>query len=627
MPGDSSAAREFAPVTAAERALESVAGFPSAPGVVLFERGYCRFRDDSRHKTSRLEVEVRIKILDPRGVEILGEVEIEHDRSRRLSELEARAVHPDGLVDMLGPESIFEEARSQLAGRYVTKIAFPGLRVGSIIDYRYTLQWNSSWWLEPWIFGREIPTLRSEITYAVPEDLGVKPWPRVVPGVFVNGAKDRTPEGRILRFWVENLPPIPEEPLSPPAVDVSTHVVLLPTEVAATGGPLPLMGSWESSLAMLRRSHKVAQRDNRKVRRQSKKMVRELSGTRERVQALWRFVRDEVDTSGSWGVFAGEPTLDEVFENKGGPAAHKALLLHEMLEAIDVPSKLVLVANRRLGEINREMPNPFQFLHVLVLVSLEDQPLFLDPVNRFVDFGEIQAGFEGTPGLVLPNREPKFVELPRSSAEDSERFARTRWSIDTAGGVSGVGELLLTGHEAAAQRLLDLFGDSEERWSEVLSENLPRFEVFEISVSETSLKGYQVSWRVRLRDEEILGDEVRLQPSRPLGLTIQPFVLPPHERRTAVRLDFARTERLESTITWPEGWSMTAIPEDHFSASRVGRSSQSVELDRVGRQATWVRVVEIRQPEVDPGGPYAALRQLYEATVQGDAQAFVLLAQ
>ena len=99
-----------------------------------------------------------MKILTEEGKELFGDVEIYHSKAHRLRDFAGRTVLPDGRVVPVGGDATFREALSRSRRQFVTKVAFPAVEVGAILDYRYTLVWDSFFNLDAWHFADVVPT-------------------------------------------------------------------------------------------------------------------------------------------------------------------------------------------------------------------------------------------------------------------------------------------------------------------------------------------------------------------------------------------------------------------------------------------------------------------------------------
>jgi len=621
-------AADFAPVTDAERAFDAFPGDPTAPAVVLFERARLKLLDYPRDVFSLLEVEVRIKILDQQGAELFGEIRIPHSKLNRLSGFAGRTVLPDGEVMPVGEDAMFVEEASRSERRYVTKAAFPAVVPGAILDYRYSLRWDSLFHLEPWLFANEVPTLHSEITYIVPPGLGIQPWGREVGGVKLQAETERHSTGTHLKVWADNVPGVPDEPQRFPFLDLSSRFMAVPTEVVVSGGSIPLMNSWDSTCDILESNYQGQLRKKRKAHKLAKELAAGATTARQRVEAIYRFVRDEVQTEPSLGVIVGDGSLDRVVEDRRGSVAEKGLLLAEMLDEVGIEAQMVWAASRFEGRVDPELPNPWWFDRILVAVDLGGERVFVDPVERGLGIGRLEAAFEGMPALLYHPRKPQVIELPTSPPGDSLRRAVVELTVDGEGRASGSGTLRLTGHRATP--VLRHAGDDElaEAWSEALGELLPGFDVSAVELDPSREDAaVVVSWQMTLRDEAVLGDELSLIPSRPVGPTRQPFALPPDKRRTPVQLDYAHRDEVELVITWAEGWEPEAVPATERYDGPAGSVACQVQVDRDARELRYSRSFQIDRVEFGAGAQYQVLRDLYAAAEKSDAQELVLAAR
>lgn len=624
-----SGADDFAPITDAERALKAVPGDPSAPAVVLFERGRMKLLEWPRDMFSLLEIEVRVKILDERGVEMFGEVEIEHSRFLRLSGFKGRTVLPDGRELKVDEDSIFVEPASRSRKIYLTKATFPGIEPGAILDYRYALRWDNFLTFEPWLFANRVPTLHSEIAYIVPPNLGAKPWGRMVEGAPLETTTERLSTGTQIKVTADNVPAIPDEPWSFPFEDLSSRFLLMPTEVLAGGSKVPLLDSWENVCALAHEGYRGMRRNDGAARRQAKQLIAGATGPRARAEAIYRFVRDEIQPAGYLTVFVGdEGHLDRVLKERRGSPAEQALLLEAMLDAAGLEPKLVWAADRHDGRVDLTVANPYWFERVLVMIEPGGERVFLDPLDRNLGFGQLVPGFEGMPALIYDPEKPRVIELPADPGSANARRAEVTLAIDAEGRVEGSGTITLSGHHAWLDRALR--GDEEpaERWQKALEEDYPGYDVTGVEVDDArDDPEVRVAWKLALRDEEVLGDEVTLTPSRPIGPQGPRFALPPEQRRTPVQLPFADLEEVALTVTWPEGWAVDSAPETVDKRNPAGTAEQRVAIDEPARTLHYQRRVELLHTEFGVGGPYTLLREAAAAAEKADAQPLVLSAR
>lgn len=620
-------AESFPPVTAEERAMTEVPGQPGAPAVVLFKKAELRIMDMVHDLSSSLDVHVRIKILTDEGREY-GEIEVPHSALYRLQKLEGRTVLPDGTEVPLPKDSVFEERTSRTRKSFVTKAAFPAVEAGAIVEYRYSLKWDHPYFFEPWYFHSEIPTLLSEITYDKPGNMALQPWYRETMGK-IQSETTKTTRGIRLRVWMERLPPIPDEPNTFPFADLSSRFMVVPTEVMVRGTRWPMFDSWKSVCNTFEETFYGPVRNRSKdARKVAAKLAADAADATAKAAAVYAFVRDEILTSASYGVFVDSTAgVDDVLADRQGTVAEKALMLQAMLKGFGLDPQLVWVGDRTEGRIDLAVANPGWFDKMIVRVELDGEEVFLDPSDRSLGFARLAPLIEGTEALLFHKKKPEVITLPHHSFDDNVRRAVLDLALDGEGRLSGTGSLRLTGHHAWSR--LRWKEDEEatvEAWQEWIDRQFEGYESSDVAVEESlDDERLEVTWTLAERREEVLGDEASLEPSRPLGPVKQPFSLPPEQRLTPVQFLFGDRDEVELRLTWPPGWELDVKPESTEIDADVGAVAVALEVDEAARRLTFRRRFDIRGAELVGRDNYAKVRDLFERMEKSDAQELVLV--
>lgn len=618
-------AGSFPPVSEAEKALNTVAGYPNATAVVLSRKGDFHMLDPARgEQSSILKVSVRIKILQEKGKEEHGEVRILHSPFYRLKELEGRTVLPDGREVALAADSIFVRRASSSRRLMVTSAAFPALEVGAILDYSYIVRFDSIYYLEPWDFQESIPVLHSEITYHVPKALAARAWVHDPLQVGLQSEKSPSALGTDLKLWADNLAPWFDEPLGLPTNDLAARFMLVPTRYAGDA----LLDTWASTCDLIETSnYNDYRRDDAASSRRGRELAAAGKTPREKALLIYRFVRDEIATEPSPGILVGDKTSpDKTLTARRGDYADKALLLLTLLDGAGLKPRLVWAASREDGEIDPTIPSFSWFDRPLVRVTLDDQEVFLDPSGANLGFGQLEADYEGTSAVLFDRRKPEVITLPTTPAERNGREARLNLEVGADGRVTGTGTLVLSGHHASlGLEVKDAAQGLEKKWGDWLKERLPGFVASELAVKqEVDERRLELSFKLAQAIEEVQGDEVSLNPNRPLGPSHQRLTLPPERRRTPVLFDFGEQENLELKVSWPEGWHVELNPPDRRLDNSVGRFLTTWEVDEAGRSLTYRRHLELRTPKLATREEYTGGRALFELAEKNDAQMLVL---
>lgn len=166
--------REFGKVSVEELSMIKYPADTEAAALVLYDKGLSKFiYDDNGGFDIYFTESKRIKILKPAGKRY-SEIEIpfyrEGDVYENIKDLEAYTYNLENgriVIDSVTPSLIYDEKENDRWNE--KKFAFPDVKEGSVLEYRYTLITPYIFRLPDWEFQDNIPTLYSEyIVHMVP---------------------------------------------------------------------------------------------------------------------------------------------------------------------------------------------------------------------------------------------------------------------------------------------------------------------------------------------------------------------------------------------------------------------------------------------------------------------------
>ena len=622
-------AADFPPVTDAERALKNVPGEPGAAAVTLFRRGEFFMLDPAKQQaSSQLTVRVRRKILNEKGKDQYGTVEVLHSGLVRLHSFVGRTILPDGRIVPLPPDARFKSVASTSLRLFKTSVAFPAVEVGAILDYSYQLNWDSFMYLEPLYFHDRIPVLHSEIVYHVPDSIQAGVWSRDPMNLGVKTEKTESAGGATLRAWLDNLGSIPEEPEGFPLADYSTQLMLIPTAFTGTYAYVALLKDWPNTCQMYEDEYRTFQRHDGGAGDRARELARAAGAApRAQAEAIFRFVRDEIETAPSIGVgLARNRTAGALFAERRGESQEKALLLATMLDAAKIPVHLVWAAARSGGVVDLSIPNPAWFDRVLVVAEIDRQEVYLDPADSRLGFGHLSPDFEGVTALRFDRKKPAIVTLPAPAFSENIRQVNLDLHVRDDGHLEGTGTLHLGGQHAWTS--MPVHPDPARAaaiWKTWIEKRMPDFEVATVKVEEAAdAARIDVQWTLTAREEASLPSEASLLPSRPLGPIKSAALFPASGRRGGVLFPFGDRDEVDLSLCWPAGWSVAAIPKSTQQQTAVGSVAVTVALDDQARTIHYIRRIDIGQKEIQTKSAYAALSSLLTTAERSDAQLLAL---
>jgi hypothetical protein len=617
----------FAAITAEQKALTSVPGYPNAAAVVLFEKGEFRMLDPSRdEQSSVLSVEVRLKILSEQGKERFGNTEVYHSPFVRLRGLKGRTVLPDGREIPVGEDATFERKASRSQRLKATTITFPALEVGAIVDYRYEVRFDTLYYLDPWRFQQTIPVLLSEITYTIPKQMGARAWSRDPLQVGIQHESSTTALGNRLRVWATDVPPLLDEPDSFPDEDLSALFMMIPVKWA---GATPLLDSWETTCELVENAnYNDARRNVSAAKRQARELASGAKTAREKALLAYRFVRDSIETERLSGVLLGDKdSPDKTLADRRGDYAAKAFLLATMLDGLDVGARLVWAAARSGGRIDPAVPSYSWFDRVLVRVELDGQATYLDPSEPGLAFGQLDADYEGTTALLYDRRKPEVTTLPATTVAASAKELGLELALAEDGRLSGQGTLTFRGHQAA-QRIeaKDSAEGLTQRWTDWLTERFKGFTPSEVRAEQAvDEQRLTVTFKLTQVAEDVLGDEASLNPNQPWGPGRRTLALPPDRRSLPVLFAYPDVEQLSLSLSWPEGWELDGNPPNRAVQNGVGSFRTTWDVAPAERRLRYERRFEIAKTQLLAREDYAAAWAIHTTAGKNDAQSLLLV--
>lgn len=615
------------PISKAEKEMKEVPNEPSASAVFLIQRGRIHLRNYRLQDASTtITVQARVKILKEEG-KSRGEIAIPHGSYVRLSKFEGRTIAPDGKAIKVDSKGKFQRKVSQATRRSVTSIAFPAVEVGSILEYEYELNFNNFYYVEPWYFMDELPVLHSEVVWEVPNELHSRVWTVPTFGVQVTTEQNRRTGYIEAKFTAKNLPSTPNEIHGFPFRDQAARMMVVPMAYKDQDMNLPLLESWAAVCGGVDESYVKARRQSAQVGAKAVALVAGKTGDDAAV-VLHRFVRDEIKTIEDTGPWIDEQTtVDKILTKGEGTPADKALLLQAMLSAVGVESQLLWAADWRRGQILAELPNPGAFDRVLVRLRRERlNGLILDPVDASLAAGRLSPGYEGSVAVVHDPKSPETITLPVTSFAAHRRQASLQLAIDAEGRTSGKGEMVLHGHHAWKESFPKRDAkETQEEWQKWADAVLPGFKITGLKVEDHPDAGsLKIEWAMTATEESVLGDEVTLNPARPIGPVKQPFLVNETQRRSPVIMDHGGIEEVELKLTWPQGWALAAPPQPVFKDAGIAAYRIEAKTDAAANSLTYKRRMEIRKREPADRPEFAALRNLFTEAEKLDAQTLVL---
>jgi hypothetical protein len=457
----------------------------------------------------------------------------------------------------------------------VQKFAFPAIKVGSIIEYEYTISSDFIFNLQPWKFQGDHPVLWSEYYVSIPEFFYY---------VFLqHGEIKKTQTSRQQTFRVRDERAIGERSVTEPFVaginnyrmimkntlplkeesftsTLDNHIAKVEFQLAEFRNPLTaqnIMGDWEDVCQTLLNDENFGgqlNKDNSWMNDDLKIAIGNATKEEEKAKNIYKFLRDNFTCINYYRLYADQP-LKNVLKNKKGSEAEINLLLIAMLRKAGFDADPVMLSTRSHGYAYSNYPLLERFNYVVCRLKMNDKIVYLD-ASRPLGYGRLHWECYNGHARVI-NEEATPIEFLSDSLTE-RKVTSLMLSSNDKGELVGMLQQVPGYYESYDMRN----GIKEKGLKEYIKE------IEKDMPPDVAVKNYRIE-RLEKLDEQVqvnydisLGldkkDIIYLDPMFGEGFTENPFA---SENRTyPVEMPYAFDEVYVLRMNVPHGYEVSEMP-------------------------------------------------------------------
>ena len=390
-----------------------------------------RFEDDGR---GRKEVTARIRVQTEAGVELLGQLVFGYSSANESVQIPYVRVLKAGGVVVTAPLSAVQDLTAPVAREapvytdfHQKHITVPGLRPGEILEYQVVTTIDqplapNEFWMEHRFFDSGV-VLDDRLEVNIPRNRTVK----VKVGTGYEAKITDEGDRRIYR-WATSHKQRDEEDTDKKK---RRRVQPDPPDVQMT-----TFASWEA----IGRWYAALERDRRaptpELSARAAELIKGRNTDMEKLQAIYDYVAKNFRyVSLSFGVGRYQPhSAAEVLANQYGDCKDKHTLLEGLLDSIGIHASSALINSSR--KIDADLPSPSQFDHVISVVPIGKEMVWLDTTTEIAPFRMLTYTLRKKKALVIPpNGVGQLMETPADAPVPNMQL------VETSGKVSDLGKL------------------------------------------------------------------------------------------------------------------------------------------------------------------------------------------
>lgn len=615
---------------------------PRAPGAAAI----CLYRQVDRDDSRGLEFNyIRIKILAEEGRKY-ADVEIPFSAGlQKVRGIAARTIQPDGTTSEFKGK-VYEQTIVKAKGSRVLADTFtlPGVRVGTIIDLAYTLDflqrpsilnglvYGGSLENPIWVLSTDLFTKRAKFSLKPQEQMGGLRWgwPNGLPA----GTEAPSAQGRVIRLEAQNIPAFVTEDYMPPEDSLNFLVEFEYTSGFPETDPDKFWehrgkiwdGVFEDFVSHkkkdLERAVRVIVSDGEPPEIKLQKLyaralqVRNLSY--EKPVSFQEAKREKLKAI---------KNAEDVWSLGYGDATEINWLFIALARAAGIDATSVFIAPRNSYFFDPKTLNTGQLSDDIVLVKLGTQDLYLDPGAKFAPFGILPWFETDAPGLALNNEGGKWVRTPAPGSAQALIQRKADLTLSADGSLEGKLAVSYGGLEALELRTVQRDSDDAGRRDSLealIKDSIPAFSEVELTnhpdwnsanmtmVAEFHLK--VTGWTSGAGSGMLF----------PIGLFggDERHVFEHSDRVHPVYFHHSYLRSDELTVHLPKGWKASQVPLPFDRDAKVVFYSINGKDDN--NDMSIHRTLKSELLWVEPER-YGWLRSIFESIRNGDSQQILLL--
>lgn len=653
---------DWLPVTPQDLQLKDIPGNRGAAAVRLY---YAHYIDHDNFTEFYYE---RIKILNEKAVNPNSggktyadvEIPVASIASARafgisllvqMTDLKARTIHPDGsIVEFTGKP--FEKTAYKGRGSRIQVKAFsmPSVTVGSIVEYKYRLTYDSSIDSPIFLGVRVFPpaewVLQSEL-YTVKEHLHYRPYGggRRVSGAkpmfYFDGAKvsrvafnlkeQPKTSGNESDLELHDVPAFEPEDYIPPENDLKPSVVFFysPRGVGSIEDEWRDIGKnrYESLEPRLARNRGVKEAAMQAIGAEGDP-VKKLRKLYERAQQVRNLSYERQRTSEEMKKENLQRNLgvDEVLAHGYGPSEDITLLFVALARAAGFDASVVQVSDRKQRFFSKEWTSLEQINSTIAAVNLNGTDIFLEPGTRFCPYGLLRWNHTATDALKLDKKGGVFIKAPPATYDKSVTRKSANLSLSEDGTLKGTVKIEFEGEEALELRLEAIDEDDAGR-KKTLEGLLKGWLPAGTIVKATDTQGWEnaesplaSTFSIEAPSYASLAGKLFLVPAC-LFQTKENRAFTHATRKYPVYFPYSFTELDSVNIKVPSGFSVESIPQHQDTNMKSARYQSDTQFN--GAQLVYQRSLAVNGIYFGQD-KYSELKDFFGKVKTGDEQQAVL---
>ena len=372
----------------------------------------------------------------------------------KIKEFKAWLIRPSGETKRYGKDDIVDLAAdtNDVYNEYrMRKISATNeADAGAVFAYTYSLEDRSVFSQNDWAFQGSLPVISSRYNLILPEGWRAE-------GVTFNAPKiEPRVNGTSYSWELSNLPPVPDEPLSPSLSNLVPRLAVSYYPPAATPSvTIKTFSNWGEVATWMSELEDPQVIVDDAMARKAYELTALAKTEYEKIRAIAQYVQNIQYISIQTGIGRGggyrPHAANEVFQKSYGDCKDKANLMRAMLKVVGITAFPVSIYSGDPNYVRASWPSPQQFNHCIIAGKVSDQTqastvlqhptlgrlLIFDPTDDQTPIGDLPFYLQGSLALINSKSETDVVRMPVTPPEMNQLERTATLELQPDGAIAG----------------------------------------------------------------------------------------------------------------------------------------------------------------------------------------------
>lgn len=552
-------AQSYGKVDKADLEMTKCAFEPDANAEILFDKGDTYFDTQYHIVTERHK---RIKIFNDNGKDEAN-IRIEYysyNHRQYITGLQAQTINlTNGAIEIIkvDKKQIFTEAEDKVRSAMV--FAFPNVRPGSIIEFKYTL---TSAYLDDfpsWYFQNSLPTRYSELNTKIPDILTYKRLPNIHSPYVV----DKTNSSNTHTEALANILSLKDEPFMDARNDNSERILFQLLSIHIPGYFYPnFQDSWKKVGENMIDDEDFGGQLNRKIAGEEViiNKAKALKTDDEKIAYIFNEVKNTMKWNESYRYYSYDG-VPKAWEKKTGNSTEINIVLYHLLKKSGLTVYPMMVSTRKNGRINPAYPSIYQFNSMIAYIPVDSAKYYaLDATSKYNLYNKVPDNFLNSFGFYIDDTNKIYDLSFLQEPEPVRQIVLLNAEIKPDGKMSGSADISSFSYNKI-RYTKKYKTDGEKKYNDYLREDNNSLKISGLTFEDMDVDTLPLRQKFNFNLDLTGSDEnyIYFNPNLFTGLKTNPFLA--EDRFTDIDFGYRDNYAITGIFKIPTGYKIDALPK------------------------------------------------------------------